>query len=263
MTEEDIASTDPVQELSKPELTKWALSIWFRPAATFRKIIAVDGKSWWLPLVILSALQVIKSLVEISARKAAILMASAPLPQGMNYITPEQQTQIDQSMALKSGPFFTFLLPVLLGLAGIWITWLLLSSILHISLTMSGSRSSSRTTFNIAAWASLSIALRLLIQSSSILAAKVLIDHPGLSGFVDVNGRLTLITSILLGMIDIFFIMQLIYLMIGTSQISGVKVQKSILTVFISLFITMMLSTLPGFISYTISGMNITRPFFL
>ena len=98
---------------------------------------------------------------------------------------------------------------------------------------------------------------------SVFCAAKVLIDHPGLSGFIDVNGQIEPYTSALLGMIDIFFILQLIYLIVGTGQIGGVKVQKSILTVLISLFITMTLSTLPGFVSYTISGMNITRPFFL
>jgi hypothetical protein len=263
MTDEDLGRSDPVLENYKSEPFKWALTIWFRPAATFRKIIAVDGKAWWLPLVFLSTLQIIKSIFEIPARKAAILMTPASLPQGMNSITPEQQAQINQSLALKSGPFFTFILPVLLGLAGIWITWLLLSSILHISLTLSGSRSSSRTTFNIAAWASLPIALRLLIQSISILATKVMIDRPGLSGFINIQGRLTLVTSMLLGMIDLFFILQLLYLIVGTAQISGVKVQKAILTVVISLLIVMAFSTLPGFISYTISGMNITRPFFL
>lgn len=262
MTEEEFTDQGSIPDISKPEPFNWALSVWFKPAATFRKIIAADGKSWWFPMALLSGLQVIKSIVEIPARKAAIMMAPAPLPQGMNYISPEQQAQIDQSLVLKSGPFFTFIIPVLLGLAGIWVTWLLLSSILHISLTMSGSRSSSRTTFNIASWASLPLALRILVQAVSILATKLLIEHPGISGFIETNGRLTLVVSTLLGMIDIYFILQLLYLIIGTAQIGGVKVRKAILTVVISLLITMALSTLPSFVSYTISGMNITRPFF-
>ena len=262
MTEAEFTDQGSIPDISKPEPFKWALSLWFKPAATFRKIIASDGKTWWFPMALLSGLQIIKSIIEIPVRKAAIMMAPAPLPQGMNYISPEQQAQIDQSLVLKSGPFFTFIVPVLLALAGIWITWLLLSSILHISLTMSGSRSSSRTTFNIAAWASLPLALRSLVQAVSILATKLLIEHPGISGFIEINGRLTLVVSTLLGMIDIYFILQLIYLIVGTGQIGGVKVQKAILTVLVSLLITMALSTLPSFISYTISGMNITRPFF-
>lgn len=262
MADEDLITPEPIQETPKPEPVKWGLSIWLKPAATFRKIITSDGKTWWFPMVLLSGLQIIKSIIEIPARKAAILMTPPTLPQGMNYISPEQQAQIDQSMALKSGPFFTFILPVLLALAGIWITWLLLSSILHISLTLSGSRSNSRTTFNISAWASIPIALRLIIQSISILATRVMIQQPGLSGFIDINGRLTLVVSSLLGMIDIYFILQLIYLIIGTAQLGGVKIQKAILTVMVSLLVTMALATVPGFVSYTISGMNITRPFF-
>ena len=263
MTEkQNITDQGSIPDISKPEPFKWALSLWFKPAATIRKIIASDGKRWWFPMALLSGLQIIKSIIEIPVRKAAIMMAPAPLPQGMNYISPEQQAQIDQSLVLKSGPFFTFIVPVLLALAGIWITWLLLSSILHISLTMSGSRSNSRTTFNIAAWASLPLALRTLVQAVSILATKMLIEHPGISGFIEINGRLTLVVSTLLGMIDIYFILQLIYLIVGTGQIGGVKVQKAILTVLVSLLITMALSTLPSFVSYTISGMNITRPFF-
>ena len=179
MTEAEFTDQGSIPDISKPEPFKWALSIWFKPAATFRKIIASDGKTWWFPMALLSGLQIIKSIIEIPVRKAAIMMAPAPLPQGMNYISPEQQAQIDQSLVLKSGPFFTFIVPVLLALAGIWITWLLLSSILHISLTMSGSRSNSRTTFNIAAWASLPLALRTLVQAVSILATKMLIEHPG------------------------------------------------------------------------------------
>ena len=262
MTEEEFTDQGSIPDISKHEPFKWALSIWFKPVAIFRKIIASDGRTWWFPMAMLSGLQVIKSIIEIPARKAAILMAPAPLPQGMNYISPEQQAQIDQSLVLKSGPFFTFIVPALLALAGIWITWLLLSSILHISLTMSGSRSSSRTTFNIAAWASFPLALRTVVQTISILATKLLIEHPGISGFIDINGRLTLVGSTLLGMIDIYFILQLLYLIVGTAQIGGVKVQKAILTVLVSLLITMVFSTLPGFVSYTISGMNITRPFF-
>lgn len=262
MTDEDLTNVDPIQVTSKPEPFKWAAIIWIKPAATFRKIIGADGKTWWLPLILLSGLQVIKNLIEIAPRKAAILMTPATVPQGMNYITPEQQSQIDQSLTLKSGPFFTFVIPALAAIAGLWVMWLLISSILHISLTLTGSRSNSGSTFNLTAWASLPLALRLIVQIIAILATGSLITQAGLSGFVTIQGRLTLILSILLGMIDLYFLLQILFMIIGTAQLSGVKAGKSILAVLVSVLFTMVLSTLPGFISYTISGMNITRPFF-
>jgi hypothetical protein len=148
------------------------------------------------------------------------------------------------------------------GLAGIWIVWLILSSILHISLTMGGSRSGSGTTFNITAWASLPIAIRLIIQIIGILMTQSLISHPGFSGFITLQGRATLIFSTLLGMVDLFFLLQLVYLIIGTAHLGGVNKGKAVATVVISLGLTMLLSAIPAFVSYSISGMNITRPFF-
>jgi|WetSurMetagenome_2_1015567.scaffolds.fasta_scaffold176324_2 hypothetical protein len=262
MTELDNITMQATPENMKPDFIKWMGTLWFKPGATFQKIIAADGKTWWLPLVLLSVLQMVKNLVEISVRKAVALMATPTLPQGMQYITPDQQGQIDQSVNYQSGIFFTFFLPLLLGLAGIWITWLILSSILHISLTLGGSRSGSGTTFNITAWASLPIALRLLIQIIGILITQILISHPGFSGFITIQGRATLIFSTLLGMIDIFFILQLVYLIIGTTHLAGVTTRKAIATVVISIGLTMLLSVIPAFVSYSISGMNITRPFF-
>ena len=262
MTELDNVAMEATPDSTKPEFGKWLGALWFKPGATFLKIIAADGKTWWLPLVLLSILQLVKNLVEISARKAAALMATPALPQGMQYITPDQQGQIDQSVNYQSGIFFTFFLPLLLGLAGIWITWLILSSILHISLTLGGSRSGSGTTFNIAAWASLPIAIRLIIQTIGVLVTQSLISHPGFSGFITIQGRATLIFSTLLGMIDLFFLLQLVYLIIGTAHLGGVTRRKAIATVVISVGLTMLLSAIPAFVSYSISGMNITRPFF-
>ena len=262
MTDLDNLTLEVSPENTKPEFIKWLGAIWFKPATIFQKIIITDGKTWWMPLVLLSFLQLIKNLVEISVRKTAALMTAPSLPEGMQFITPEQQLQIDQGINYQSGIFFTFFLPLLLGLAGIWITWLILSSILHISLTLSGSRSGSGTTFNITAWASLPIAIRLIIQTIGILVTQSLISHPGFSGFITIQGRATLIFSTLVGMIDLFFILQLVYLIIGTAHLGGVTRRKAIVTVFISLGLTMLLSVIPAFISYSISGMNITRPFF-
>jgi hypothetical protein len=252
MTELDNVAIEATPDSTKPEFSKWLGGLWFKPGATFQKIIAADGKIWWLPLVLLSILQLVKNLVEISARKAAELMATPALPQGMQYITPDQQGQIDQNVNYQSGIFFTFFLPLLLGLAGIWITWLILSSVLHISLTMGGSRSGSGTTFTI----------RLIIQTIGFLVTHSLIAHPGFSGFITIQGRATLIFSTLLGMIDLFFLLQLVYLIIGTAHLGGVTRRKAIATVVMSLGLTMLLSVIPPFISYSISGMNITRPFF-
>jgi hypothetical protein len=262
MEDLDASDLDVFIEDIKPEPGKWLLKLWLKPAFVFREIIAAEGKTWWVPLLILSVFQLVKSLAEIPARKAASMMASPAIPEGMQYISPEQQTQIDQGMTFQSGLFFTFFLPFILGLVGIWVIWLILSSLLHLSLTLSGGHSNSRATFNITAWSSLPLVFRMVIQTMSSLTTKMLIINSGLSGFISVQGRATMTGSLLLGLIDLFFLWQVTYLMIGTSQHSNVSGRKAILTVLIAVVFTMLLSIIPGFISYTISGMNITRPFF-
>lgn len=240
----------------------WLLGFWFHSRKTFKEIIHADGKTWWLPLGLLSVLQLVKSLIEISIRKTTAMTVSPAISEGMQKIPPEQQAQIQQSTSYQSGIFFTFVLPLIAGLASIWLVWVILSSILHLSLTLTGSRSNANTSFNLTAWAALPIGIRLVIQTFAVLISQQLIISTGLSGFITIQGRLTLMVSSILSFIDIYLIWQIIYLMVGVVQIGGVSAKKAIIAVLVSSIITLLLCAIPGFLSGLLSGMSINRPFF-
>lgn len=260
---------ETLNELQQPHFHKeWLWRIWLSPRKTLREIGLIERRCWEFPLLILSAIQLIKSLLEIPIQKAA---ASAEITAAINQtmqnqglagnVSADQIAQIQQSMAYKSGFLFTFVVPLISGLAVIWLIWLILSSLLHLSLTLTGSRTNSNSTFNLTAWASLPIGIRLIIQTIATLLSGQVITHPGLSGFVTVQGRLTMMLAAILSFMDIYILWELVYLMIGLRQTSHVQTLKAIALVLGSFLVTIIISALPGFLSAylaTLGGNSIT-----
>src|SRR5665648_133209 len=84
-------------------------------------------------------------------------------PEGFEYFSPEQQQQFQESLAVGASPVVTIIFPLVTRFLGIWLGWFLLASILHLSLTLNGSRSSNRSILNVVSWASLPFVIRDLI----------------------------------------------------------------------------------------------------
>jgi hypothetical protein len=241
----------------QPKMKKaWLWKIWINPRQTLTEIGHMDEKCWWLPLVVLSGIQLIKSLVEIPAQKAAAAATAMSSIKGLDQMSSDQMTQIQQSMSFKSGGFFTFVLPLLAGLASIWLVWLVLSSVLHLSLTMTGSRISANSSFNLTAWSSLPIGIRLIVQMIAALFTQQVIANPGFSGFVLIQGRLTMMLYSILSLIDIYILWQMIFLIIGVKQTSHVKTGKAIGLVGTSFILSILLAALPGFISKYLASLS-------
>ena len=157
----------------------------------------------------------------------------------------------------------SILFPALGALIGIWLSWFLLGSILHLALTLSGSRGNSGQAINLVAWASLPFALRFIVTALAILINKRLIDSAGVSGFVAADAEgFTAFIRILLTFVDIYLIWQVILLMIGSLPLTGLSRGKAWTAVLVTVLLMLVLQAVPGYVSSLLSGLSLTRGFF-
>ena len=240
----------------------WILPLFLRPGKTTREIVEQEKAVWLTPLLVLSVLVIIMALIAAPIRREAIQMGTN-LPADFQYYSPEQQQQFYTAQATQTSPLFLYIFPILSGLLKIWISWFLLGSLLHLSLTLAGSRARNIKSFNLAAWSFLPIAIRYLVQILAILFTRKMVNNPGLSGFVgaDATGILAYAGG-LIGLIDIYFIFQIILLFIGVIPLSGLTKAKAWTATTITLVILVLLLALPHFLSTLLGGLSLTRPFF-
>ena len=89
-------------------------------------------------------------------------------------MTPEQQQQYMDAQSSMNGPATIYVFPAIGALAGLWLSWFLLGAFLHLVMTMLGGRGTNTSAFNIAAWASLPFAIRMIVQIIFMLTNKQL-----------------------------------------------------------------------------------------
>lgn len=163
----------------------------------------------------------------------------------------------------KASPMFVYLFPILGSLIGVWLSWFLLGSILHLALTLSGSRGSNTQALNLVAWASLPFALRFIVQAIAISANKSLIQAPGLSGFIAADAEgFAAFMRVLLAFIDIYLIWQVILLMVGSLPLTGLSRGKAWTAVLIAVLLMLVLQSVPGYIGNLLGGLSLSRGFF-
>lgn len=256
---EEIKMNEPP---SQHRLFGWLLLTIIRPVRTMKEIAHTDRPVWLLPILLLSVLVIINALVAGPLRQQAALTAGAEPPPNFEYMTPEQQEQYMQAQQSKNGPAATILFPAVGSLFGIWLGWLLLGSILHLVLTMFGSRSTNTTAYNLAAWASIPFVIRQAVQIIAMLSTQQLITNPGLSGFIAADAvQVMLYVKILLRLVDLYFFWQIVLLAIGTAATAGLARGKAFSSVLLSVILINILSALPGFLMAQFSSLNVTQPF--
>ncbi len=253
-----------IKEKSKknPLHFEWILPVIFRPRKTVEKITSQEKSVWLTPLLVVSALIIIATLVA-GPIKRNIIQMGLNTPENFQYYSQEQQAQFMSAQANRTSPLFLYVFPIVTGLAGLWVTWFLLSSLMHLSLTLAGSRAQNVRSYNLAAWSLLPIGVRHLVQIVAMLATKTVVNNPGLSGFItgDLKG-FTAFAAALLGLIDLYFIWQIILLLLGVGPLSSLKRSKAWPATAVSLLILTLLLSIPGFLSHALSGLTTSTPFF-
>jgi len=231
----------------------WVLPTFLRPKTAIQNIVAQEKPVWLTPLLVLSVLVILSGIVAGPIRQNTII-SSAVTPDNFQYLTPDQQAQFRVAQSSQSSALFTFIFPIVSSLLGIWITWFILSIVLHLSLTLTGSRAYSVRSYNLVAWTMLPLAVRQVVQILVMLFTNTLISASGLSGFVAGVGGLAFFSGIL-AQIDIYFIWQFSLLFYGVLPLSGLTRGKAWGATAFALAVLILLAATPQFISSLFSGM--------
>lgn len=244
---------------------EWTLPTFLHPKKTLSLVAAQEKGVWFTPLLILSILAIVFVLISAPTRTQTIQNqagASQP-PDGFEYWAPEQQEQWFQSQSNKSGPLFVYVFPALSELGEIWIGWVLLGSILNLSLILNGSRGNGTTLLNITGWAFLPFAIRYLVRIISVLTTHQLIGSPGLSGLIaaDASGFLMFLRPVL-AHIDFYFLWMVALLIIGVMPVAGLKRTKVIFAILFSVLIVLALQALPGYTASKLGNLSLSGGFF-
>jgi hypothetical protein len=194
---------------------EWVLEVIFHPKRAFQRISSSPNATWITPLLIITCLVLINTVVSGRLKNQAAMMGEISYPPDYQYYTPEQQAQYTQAIQSTQGPVFVYVLPAIIALFGVWIGWLILGGILHLVTTLLGGRGSTGISMNIVAWGSLPFAVRSIMQILYMLISKKLISNPGLSGFspAGASGWMLFLSQVL-KLIDIYILWQIILLII-------------------------------------------------
>ena len=253
----------PIPEKSKTRGWEWVLPFFFHPRVTYTKINARGGGIWQVPILIIILASLLEVFVAGSIRKSAAASGEIPLPPGYEYYTPEQQAQYMQAMSATSNSSFLYGLPAIAAVGKVLAAWLIIGGLLHLVITLLGGRGDTGIAMNIVAWAGLPFAVRSIVRAAVIYFSHSLIDSPGLSGFVNLDGGIgTLFLSAFLSLIDIYLIWNAILLMIGVRVTTHLSFPKVIGGVLLTLIVVITIQVLINFGIAKLGGLTIIRPFY-
>lgn len=234
-----------------------------RPRRAFESITAQMRGVWLTAILLLSVTTVLRVVVAGIIRQADPMAGQVNLPPDFQYYSPEQQAQFMQAAQATSGPVFVYVLPAIGGLLGVWLGWLIVSSIIHLVLTLQGGRATTMTTANIVAWASLPFAIRDVVRIVAMLVSNRLISSPGVSGFItaDATGFMLFLGG-LLALLDLYVIWHIALIVTGVraadASFSRLRAWVSVL---LTVLLILALQALLGYLGAQISGLTIMRPF--
>ena len=242
----------------------WILRIFIQPKRILDHLSEIDRRAWFKPMLVLTVLVVLLSILGGEARLRAVQMNVVQPPEDFQYWSEEQQNQFFESQAATQGPLFIYVFPLLGAIAGLWAGWFLLGSMLHLLLTLKGSRQSQVAYLNLVAWAALPFAIRSLVQLVAVISTQRLVSAPGLSGFIDAGEQSALIyLRLFLSLIDIYSIWFLGLLLTGAPLVSRIKSKKALSMTLLALIFFVILASLPAFVSNQLGGLGTIRPFLI
>jgi len=240
----------------------WIIPLFIRPRKTIKEIVEHEKAVWLTPLLILSILVVLSVLIGAPIQRNLIQMGSTT-PPNFEYYSPEMQEQFFAGQAQQTSPLFLYLFPLLSGLLRVWFPWFLLSILMYLSLTLAGSRAGSMRAYNLVGWSMLPFAIRMVVQILVMLFTKTAVTSSGLSGFIDSSATgMAAYFRGLLGYIDIYFIFQIVLLLLGSVPLSGLTRSKAWMATAISILILLLLVGIPNLLSAALGGLNMTGGFY-
>jgi len=245
----------------------WKMLLWIflHPKRVFAATSGGKQRSWQIPMLLLTVFMVILSLIGGPVRLQQAQMNTGQPPEEFQYWTEEQQNQFFESQQAVQGPLFIYIFPLIGSLVQLWLGWFLFGSILHLLMTLKGSREPQSAYLHLVAWAAMPFSIRSFVQIVAIIITRQAIENPGFSGFIvnTMNKNALEYLRILLSMIDIYSLCFLALLIIGSPIISGLKPKKSVWMILAGSLAFLILASLPAFILAQLGGLGTIRPFIL
>ena len=142
----------------------WFLDVFIHPKKVFSAIASVDKGVWLKPMLVLTGLVLIFSIVAGPARLMNAQMNMNQLPDDFQYWSEQQQNQFFEGQQAMQSPLFIYIFPLLGALIKLWLGWFIFGSVLYLLMTFIGSRQPQVAYQNLVAWASSPFILRAVIQ---------------------------------------------------------------------------------------------------
>ena len=239
----------------------WIPDIFFKPRQAFTNITR-SSSSWLAPLLVLSLTILLNVIAMGWLNQRAITSGIVTTPPDFQYWPPQMQDQYMQSLQVRQGPVFLYVIPAIGALAAAWIGWLLVGGMLHLAMTLLGGRGETSMSITIVAWASLPLALRDLVRVIYLVTTRRLITSQGLSGFINLDGSGTsLFLSSLLSLVDVYLIWHILLMVLGLRVYTGLSRQKAITGAVGVILVILGAQVLFGYITARLGALSVIRPF--
>jgi|GEM_PF-149662 len=234
----------------------WVPGIFLRPAKTSRAILADEKPNWLLPMLLLSLMLILNVVLSGPAKRTAI-QSGLNMPAEFQYWTPEEQNNYMAAQASKTSPTFIYAYPILGGIATWWVIWLLTASILHLMITLGGSRSPNVKSSNLVGWAMLPFALGLLIKAIAVAASGRLLAPAPLAAMLQADSTgMQLYARSVLGIIDAYWLWHVILLLLGARPLSKLAAGKALGAMLAVILLMLLMEGVPGLLGGLLGNMS-------
>lgn len=234
------------------------LEVLFQPKRTLGVIAEDASASWGMPMLALSISAALSVIVSGYLNARAAMLGEMPLPRDWEWWTPDMQNNYMQAQQSMQGPVFTYIIPLVGALLGLWLGWLILGGLLHLGSTVFGGRGSMQSALTMTAWASLPFLVRDVLRIIFMLIAGHSIQSPGLSGFIENSPFIAQVLS----RVDLFFLWCLFLLVVGFGISDSLTRPKAFANVLIVSLLLLAIQAGIGAALSSASGLAIQRPFF-
>ena len=251
-----------IEKPLKPWQFKWLGGMLFKPRATLTAIRAIERSIWLMPILIVLALLTLRVIVN-APLKLAILEQGAPAidPNTQQFLTPEQQAQMQQALEATKGPVFLYVFPIVGALISGLLLWSMTAALLHLFSTLQGGRGTLTRALNLVAWASVPTMIHLLLQIIYVSAAGKLIAEPGLAGFAAPPPEGSIVVHALLSRVDVYLFWHIALLLVGVKIFTNIKARKAITAVVVTIVIMLAVRILPEVVGSSLGGLTVSQPF--
>jgi hypothetical protein len=226
------------------------VAIWLMPRRVFKALATEERRVWGFPLLVIALALLIKTLASGWVKQMELIIPA--LPPEFQYYLPEEQERLMRALELTKGPLFVYIFPSFGSLLGMFLQWLILSGAMRTALRTLRDKTPGVIIRNIIAWGSLPFALRYLIQAAYIFLAGRQITQTGLAVLAQPGDPLML--SFWSGL-DIYLIWQVFLILLGCKYTARIPLWKSIPSLFVSIFIVLVLSAIVSMGMDTLGGM--------